>query len=94
MPQVGFARIGWSCFAGALGAFVISSPPSYTPFAGWLGLVFNSIGQGGMLLVIAYAGEAIRVRCHLELPLSLYAGLELGWACVAASVLIRLKHTF
>jgi hypothetical protein len=59
-------RIAWSFFAGALGAWVIASPPAYTGSgfgygAGALGLVFYSLSSGLPVIMIAFAGEAIRV---------------------------------
>lgn len=46
-PQVGTLRLGWSFFAGALGAWVIATPASYTAFpygygAGAIGLVSSN----------------------------------------------------
>lgn len=60
-------RIGWSFFAGALGAWVISGPPSYTASgygygAGAIGLVFYSLSSGLPVIMVAFAGELIRVR--------------------------------
>lgn len=65
--QASFVRLGWSFFAGALGAWVVSSPPSYTGFgfnsgAGFLGLVFYSLAAGLPLLMIAFAGSVIKAR--------------------------------
>jgi hypothetical protein len=59
---VGALRIGWSFFAGAVGAWVISGPANYATYAGLLGLFFYSFCSGLPFLMIAYAGDVIRVR--------------------------------
>jgi hypothetical protein len=63
---VGAGRIAWSFFAGALGAWVISSPPAYTGSGynygtGAIGLVFYSLSSGLPVIMIAFAGNIIRV---------------------------------
>lgn len=62
MVQVGALRIGWSFFAGAVGAWVIASPANYATYSGLLGLFFYSFCSGLPFLMIAYAGDIIRVR--------------------------------
>lgn len=66
LPQAPTTRIAWSFFAGALGAWVISSPPSYVASgfgygAGAIGLVFYSLSSGLPVIMIAFAGSVIRV---------------------------------
>ena len=48
-------RIGWSFFAGSMGAWVIVSPASYASYAGLLGLCFYSFAAGMPLMVRASA---------------------------------------
>ena len=54
-------RISWSFFAGALGAWVISTPSNYAFHSGWIGLSAYALYSGLPALLIAYAGDAIRV---------------------------------
>ena len=64
--QVGALRIGWSFFAGAVGAWVISGPANYATYAGLLGLFFYSFSSGLPFIMVAYAGDVIRVRARFE----------------------------
>lgn len=81
--QVGVVRIAWSFFAGALGAWVIASPPAYTGSgfgygAGALGLVFYSLSSGLPVIMIAFAGEAIRRKVPHVLSLTDFMGWRYG----------------
>ena len=58
----GMWRIGWSFFAGSVGAWVIVSPSSYATFAGIIGLVFYAIASGLPLLIIAVFGQIVQER--------------------------------
>lgn len=87
---MGAVRIGWSFFAGALGAWVISGPPSYTASgygygAGAIGLVFYSLSSGLPVIMVAFAGELIRVSSSRLPPLP---GCPGGWLprCLPASL--------
>lgn len=57
-------RIAWSFYAGAVGAWVITGPASYSPFAGVIGLVMYAISSGLPVIMIAYAGGMIQVRAR------------------------------
>jgi hypothetical protein len=76
---VGPLRIGWSFFAGAVGAWVIASPASYATYAGLLGLVFYSLAAGLPFIMVAFAGEKIRVRG---------VGVRVGGRCKAPRSLL------
>ena len=89
-PQVGALRIGWSFFAGALGAWVISSPPSYTGSgfgygAGAIGLAFYSLSSGLPVIMIAFAGDLIRVRRLWSAAAAAAAAAAAGATVVAAA---------
>lgn len=71
-------RISWAFYASAMGSWVVTSPPSYTPFAGVVGLVFYSISSGAPLLVIAYVGEYVVRALPNVLSLTDYAGWRYG----------------
>jgi hypothetical protein len=80
--QVGPFRIGWSFFAGAVGAWVIASPSSYAATAGMMGLVFYALSSGLPFLMIAYAGDIIRVRTRGAWPLT---APPWAWALAASA---------
>ena len=86
----GALRIGWSFFAGALGAWVISSPPSYTGSgfgygAGAIGLAFYSLSSGLPVIMIAFAGDLIRVRRLWSAAAAAAAAAAAGATVVAAA---------
>lgn len=90
--QVGFARIGWSLFAGNLGAYVISFFPSYAPFSGWIGLIFSALGQGSLVLTVCYAGEAIRTKVPHVQSLNDFVGWRYGWVAKTYVMLLGLLN--
>lgn len=55
-------RIAWSFYAGAVGAWVITGPATYTPWAGVIGNVMYALSSGLPVLMIAYAGPVIQVQ--------------------------------
>ena len=57
--QVQWFRIGWSFYAGAVGAWVLTAPAGYASYAGMMGLVFYALAAGAPFLMIAYAGDSI-----------------------------------
>ncbi|PSC73100.1 na+ solute symporter isoform B [Micractinium conductrix] len=93
--QVGALRIGWSFFAGALGAWVISSPPSYTGSgfgygAGAIGLAFYSLSSGLPVIMIAFAGDLIRRKVPHVLSLTDFMGWRYGWVAKTYVVILCL----
>lgn len=76
--QVEWLRIGWSFYAGAVGAWVITSPSGFASFAGLLGLCMYSLAAGLPFLMIAYAGEKIQGKVPHVLSLTAYAGWRYG----------------
>ena len=62
LPQVPMWRVAWSFYAGAVGAWVITGPATYSPWAGVIGMVFYAVASGLPVLMIAYAGDVIQVR--------------------------------
>ena len=55
-------RIAWSFYAGAVGAWVITGPATYSPWAGVIGMVMYATCSGLPVLMIAYAGDLIQVH--------------------------------
>jgi solute:Na+ symporter, SSS family len=45
-----------------MGAWTITSPPSYAVSSGWLGMVFYAIATGLPILIIAFLGNAVQRR--------------------------------
>ncbi|EFN57086.1 hypothetical protein CHLNCDRAFT_143863 [Chlorella variabilis] len=91
--QVSTVRIGWSFFAGALGAWVISSPPAYTGSgynygAGGIGLAFYSLSSGLPVIMIAFAGEVIRRKVPHVLSLTDFMGWRYGYVAKTYVVLL------
>ncbi|KAL4441843.1 hypothetical protein ABPG77_003759 [Micractinium sp. CCAP 211/92] len=91
--QVGAIRIGWSFFAGALGAWVISGPPSYTASgygygAGAIGLVFYSLSSGLPVIMVAFAGDLIRRKVPHVLSLTDFMGWRFGYVAKSYVVLL------
>ena len=77
---MGSIFIGWSFYAGAVGALVIASPANYASYAGMLGLVFYSLASGLPFIMIAFAGEKIRTKVPHVLSLTDYMGWRFGFA--------------
>lgn len=93
--QVGTLRLGWSFFAGALGAWVIATPASYTAFpygygAGAIGLVFYSLASGLPVIMVAFAGNVIRRKVPHVLSLTDFMGWRFGWAAKTYVVMLCL----
>ncbi|KAI7843654.1 hypothetical protein COHA_002556 [Chlorella ohadii] len=93
--QIGALRLGWSFFAGALGAWVISGPPSYTASgfnygAGAIGLVMYSLASGLPVIMVALAGNVIRRKVPHVLSLTDFMGWRFGWAAKTYVVLLCL----
>jgi Na+/proline symporter len=74
----GMWRVGWSFFAGSVGAWVIVTPSSYASYAGMLGLVFYSLAAGVPLLVIAFFGQSVQERFPNVCSVSEFALLRFG----------------
>jgi SSS family solute:Na+ symporter len=53
-------RIGFSFYAGSVGAWAITTPANYASFAGWVGMVFYALACGLPLIVLAYLGNTVR----------------------------------
>ncbi|KAI9182844.1 hypothetical protein H9P43_003754 [Blastocladiella emersonii ATCC 22665] len=64
-----WARIGYSFFAGALGAWAIATPANMAATAGYIGLVSYAVSTGIPTVLVAFAGE--RMQRLLPRPLSL-----------------------
>jgi Na+/proline symporter len=60
--SVGISKIGWSFYAGAVGAWVIVAPSSYATFAGIIGLVMYALASGIPLLLVALFGQSIQEK--------------------------------
>ncbi|KAF6255134.1 hypothetical protein COO60DRAFT_1536931 [Scenedesmus sp. NREL 46B-D3] len=70
-------RIGWSFYAGAVGAWVIVAPSQYASFAGIVGLVVYAIASGLPILLIALFGSFMKQLPHV-LSLSDFMGWRYG----------------
>ena len=88
---VGPLRLGWSFFAGGVGAWVVASPANYASYAGILGLVFYSLASGLPFVMIAYAGDVIRRKVPHVLSLTHFIGWRFG---AAAKLLVLLLVMF
>jgi len=53
-------RIGWSFYAGSVGAWCITGPPGYATFAGWIGMVFYALATGIPIIAIAFFGQTVQ----------------------------------
>ena len=92
--QVQWFRIGWSFYAGAVGAWVLTSPAGYASYAGMMGLVFYALAAGSPFLMIAYAGDSIRNQLPHVMSLTDFSGWrygELPKACVVLVVLFNMS---
>ena len=76
--QVGWYRVAWSFYAGAVGAWVITSPAGYASFAGMLGLCMYAVAAGAPFLMIAYGGDIIRKRLPHVCSLTDFMGYRYG----------------
>jgi SSS family solute:Na+ symporter len=83
-------RIAWSFFAGAVGAWVIVSPPAYASFAGVLGLVFYSLASGIPLIVAALFGGKIQSAMPDCCSLSDFIGYRFGPVAKMMVILLTL----
>ncbi len=88
--QVGWYRVAWSFYAGAVGAWVITSPAGYASFAGMLGLCMYSLAAGLPFLMIAYGGDVIRKRLPHVCSLTDFMGYRYGEMTKAVVCLIIL----
>lgn len=92
--QVHWFRIAWSFYAGAVGAWVLTSPAGYASFAGLLGLIFYAVAAGTPFIMIAYAGDSIRSKLPHVLSLTDFAGWrygELPKLCVVLVILFNMS---
>lgn len=88
--QVQWFRIAWSFYAGAVGAWVLTSPAGYASFAGMLGLCMYALAAGFPFIMIAYAGETIRSRLPHVLSLTDFMGWRYGELSKLTVVLVVL----
>ncbi|ORX91482.1 hypothetical protein K493DRAFT_286769 [Basidiobolus meristosporus CBS 931.73] len=56
------ARIAWSFYAAAVGAWTLFGPPSYALYAGIIGITFYAIACGIPIFVVAFFGGKIQER--------------------------------
>lgn len=90
--QVGYFRIAWSFYAGAMGAWVLSSPASFATLGGMLGLVMYSLASGLPFIMIAFAGEKIQSKLPHVLSLTDYVGWRFGFVAKSLVILIALLN--
>lgn len=77
--QAPFWRISWSFFAGALGAWVVVSPASFSPYTGAVGMTMYAIASGVPIIMIAFAGAYIQRKVPHVLSLADFIGWRFGW---------------
>jgi len=53
-------RIAFSFYAGSVGAWAITTPASYSTFAGWVGMVFYALACGLPIIVLAFFGNFVK----------------------------------
>ncbi|KAF8065845.1 OCT4 [Scenedesmus sp. PABB004] len=80
-------RIGWSFFAGAVGAWVIVAPSQYASFSGIVGLVVYALASGIPIIIIAGFGALIKDMPHV---LSLSDFMSWRYGPVAKTVVFLL----
>jgi len=85
----GIWRIGWSFYAGAMGAWVITAIPAYN-FAGVVGLAIYSVCCGAPVVLIAYLGERMRARYPNVVSSSDFARWRYGPMCQMLLMVITL----
>ncbi len=56
-------RIAFSFYAGSVGAWAITTPANYASFAGWVGMVAYAVACGLPIIVLAFYGHKVRLRC-------------------------------
>ncbi len=71
-------RIGWSFYAGAVGAWAVVTPGAYGAFAGIVGVVVYAITSGIPIILIAAFGEVITKRLPHVYSLSDFIGWRYG----------------
>jgi SSS family solute:Na+ symporter len=76
--EVGWGKIAWSFYAGAVGAWVIAAPPAYGVAGGILGLAMYSLSSGLPFLLIAFVGSSVRSRLPHVLSFTDYMGWRFG----------------
>jgi SSS family solute:Na+ symporter len=54
--------VAWSFYSGALGSWVVVSPPNYASFAGLIGLSMYALATGLPLLLVAVAGNYAQTK--------------------------------
>ncbi|KAL7747845.1 hypothetical protein RI367_006780 [Sorochytrium milnesiophthora] len=62
-------RVGWSFYAGAMGAWAIATPAQFAATTGYISLIAYAISSGIPILLVAFFGE--RIQALLPRPLSL-----------------------
>jgi SSS family solute:Na+ symporter len=55
-------RIGFSFYAGSVGAWAITTPANYATWAGWVGMTFYAIACGVPIIVLAFFGDMVREK--------------------------------
>lgn len=80
-------RIAWGFYAAAVGAWVVVSPPSYSPWAGVIGCVMYAVSTGLPLVMVAYCGTVIQRKVPHVLSLTDYVGWRYGYAAQSYIVL-------
>lgn len=55
-------RIGFSFYAGSVGAWAITTPANYATWAGWIGMTFYALACGIPIIVLAFFGDFVREK--------------------------------
>ncbi|KAI9223179.1 hypothetical protein BC828DRAFT_345249 [Blastocladiella britannica] len=71
-------RIGWSFFAGALGAWAISTTPNFAATGGILGVISYAVSTGIPIMLVSFAGSLIQRVLPRPLSLSDYVHWRYG----------------
>eukprot|EP00775_Hariotina_reticulata_P013392 gene13392-13519_t len=71
-------RIGWSFYAGAVGAWVIVAPPQYAQFSGIVGVVVYAIATGIPILLIGFFGHIVTRDMPHVFSISDFVGWRFG----------------
>ena len=73
-----FWRIGWSFYAGAVGAWVITAPPLFASSLGLPGVIVYAVASGLPVLLIAFLGGRITQALPHVFSLTDYTSARYG----------------
>lgn len=85
-----WGRIGWSFYAGAVGAWVVATPGNYAYFGGIIGVVSYAVSSGIPILMIAFFGEQMTASVPHVYSMADYVGWRYGPIAKTLAVLLAM----